>query len=734
MAWLHLSLAPWLLPSTSQLISSLPFPSTSPIAVASFFFASIPAFCAASFYSSRIHAAKVLEQIADRESTVEVEAKSNLPLSRSVSRWKRVGCRAKNKVLKLSSKTKVTKWEKRSLGSEGFELRHGLEMCSKSGDVMEAISMYDEAVKRGLQLQQYDYNVLLYLCSSAAVWFANPPKSRRCNAGSFSSDELVSDYESSSRIAYKQRDKFRAFDRHGHSRNCLAELSLDQVDKSLNGAPIQLGDDMGAYARRRGFEIFDKMCLEKVPMSEATLTSVARMAMSMGDGDMAFDIVKQMKSMGITPRLRSYSSVILAFCLNGDVDKAFEAERHMLESGITPEEPELEVLLRASVLARRGDKVYYLLHKLRAIVRQVSPTTADLIEAWFKSSTASRVGKWKIDNKKVEEAVEIGGGGWHGLGWLGKGKWNVLRTNITDDGVCLYCGEKLVNIDLDPTETEKFANSVLSIAKKWEKNCDFENFQRWLDYYGPFEAVIDAANIGLSNRWQFSLIKVNAIANGIKQTLPSKKPPLIIVHNKRLFSCKMNEPRHMKILDKWENADAIYGTPTGSNDDWYWLYAAIKCKSLVVTNDEMRDHVFQLLGNDFFPRWKERHQVRFSFKDGSFQFHMPPACSIVIQESKRGHWHIPIAEREQGTKRTWMCVTRANLIKTFALLPDLQAPAASGRNGQANDGNSHVKLSVENVQKVTQSHSVSDRSTKSQIISLLEAAEEYSGCVIDFQI
>jgi len=42
----------------------------------------------------------------------------------------------------------------------------------------------------------------------------------------------------------------------------------------------------------------------------------------------------------------------------------------------------------------------------------------------------------------------------------------------------------------------------------------------------------------------------------------------------------------------------------------YWLYATIKFKCLLVTNDEMRDHLFQLLGNDFFPKWKERHQVR----------------------------------------------------------------------------------------------------------------------------
>ena len=42
----------------------------------------------------------------------------------------------------------------------------------------------------------------------------------------------------------------------------------------------------------------------------------------------------------------------------------------------------------------------------------------------------------------------------------------------------------------------------------------------------------------------------------------------------------------------------------------YWLYAAVRFKCMLVTNDEMRDHLFQLLGNDYFPKWKERHQVR----------------------------------------------------------------------------------------------------------------------------
>ena len=79
----------------------------------------------------------------------------------------------------------------------------------------------------------------------------------------------------------------------------------------------------------------------------------------------------------------------------------------------------------------------------------------------------------------ISEAIVNGGGRWHGQGWLGKGKWNVSHTNVGADGLCLCCGEKLATIDLDPTETEKFAESVASIAIKREKNSSFQKFQVW---------------------------------------------------------------------------------------------------------------------------------------------------------------------------------------------------------------------------------------------------------------
>lgn len=64
----------------------------------------------------------------------------------------------------------------------------------------------------------------------------------------------------------------------------------------------------------------------------------------------------------------------------------------------------------------------------------------------------------------------------------------------------------------------------------------------------------------------------------------------------------------------------VYRTPQGLNDDWYWMHAALinggredKPSVLAITNDEMRDHHFQMTAQGYFLRWKERHQVRFDF-------------------------------------------------------------------------------------------------------------------------
>ncbi|CBI21803.3 unnamed protein product, partial [Vitis vinifera] len=327
-----------------------------------------------------------------------------------------------------------------------------------------------------------------------------------------------------------------------------------------------------------------------------------------------------MKSCGIPPKLRSYGPPLFGFCKKGDANRAYEVDAHMVESGVVAEEPELCALLGLSVESRWVDQVYEMMHRLRASVRQVSESTAEVVERWFNSEDAA---------------------------------------GMDEAGVCQSCGEKLVGIDIDPRETENFASSLTKLACQREVKADFVQFQEWLQWHGPFDAVVDGANVSLINQKSFSFFELNSVVNCLRQISPSKQLPLVILHRSRVTGGPAQNPNNEKLIQSWKKSGALYATPAGSNDDWYWLYAAVNGNCLLVTNDEMRDHLFQLLGTSFFPRWKEKHQVRLTMTRRGPVLHMPPPYSIVIQESEQGSWHVPtVIGDDLETPRQWLCATR----------------------------------------------------------------------------
>ncbi|XP_077224724.1 proteinaceous RNase P 1 [Tasmannia lanceolata] len=418
----------------------------------------------------------------------------------------------------------------------------------------------------------------------------------------------------------------------------------------------EMGSDLGL---KRGFEIFQQMGNDQIPPNEATFTSVARLAAAMEDPELAFDLVKKMLGFSINPKLRSYGPALFGFCNKGEVERAYEVDAHMVAAGVLAEEPEIAALLRISSDFGNGVRVYDYLHRLRGAVRRVSESTAEIVEGWFSSDLAAEIGEEEWDVGKVREGVVKRGGGWHGKGWLGKGTWRVMRSEMDERGVCSSCGERLVCIDIDPLETDNFMSKLAGLACKKEVKADFTRFQEWLARHGPFEAVVDGANVGIFDQKHFSFSQLNFVVQGVRRLSPSKKLPLIVLHSRRVKGGPADNPKNKKLLESWQKSGVLYSTPVGSNDDWYWLYAAVSSRCLVVTNDEMRDHLFELLGTSFFPQWKEKHQVRMRLTRDSPIFQMPPPYSIVIQESETGSWHIPTVNcGDTETTRQWVCATR----------------------------------------------------------------------------
>ncbi|BAT82638.1 hypothetical protein VIGAN_03268300 [Vigna angularis var. angularis] len=458
----------------------------------------------------------------------------------------------------------------------------------------------------------------------------------------------------------REGDVVQALCHYDEARKLGVVLNLDHYNKLLYLCSIE-NADVAQMGLKRGFEIFQQMLNDRVQPNEATFTNAARLAAAKEDPDMAFELLKQMKNVAIVPKLRSYEPALFGFCKRGDAEKAYLVDADMIESGIVAEEPELSALLEVSVKTKKEDRVYEILHRLRATVRQVSETTSRIVQDWFNSEYAAKIGKEKWDVNKVREGIIQGGGGWHGQGWLGSGRWKMVETQVNEDGVCLSCGEKLVSIDIDPKETETFAASLSKLACQKEAKESFVHFQKWLERHGPFDAVVDGANVGLSNGHNFSFSRLNTVVEQLRQISPSKRFPLVILHASRVYGGPAQNPKNRRLIENWKKNGALYATPQGSNDDWYWLYAAVSCKCLLLTDDEMRDHLFQLLGSSFFPRWKEKHQqVRASTSTSGGSLIMPPCYSIVIQESANGSWHVPtITSDDPEIPRKWLCAARS---------------------------------------------------------------------------
>lgn len=427
----------------------------------------------------------------------------------------------------------------------------------------------------------------------------------------------------------------------------------------LCGASID-EEDKKSLALTHGFRIFDHMRSLNIPPNEASITAVSRLAAAKGDGEYAFEIVRKMGEHGLTPRLRTYEPALLCFCQKLEAEKAYEVEEHMRAVDVSLEEPGIAALLKVSAETGRGDRVYNYLQKLRSCVRSVSEETARILEDWF-CGKGSEVGGGMHHVDSVKEAVLRNGGGWHGLGWLGEGKWVVRKGTVESSGLCCSCGEKLACVDIDDMETEKFAQSVAELALQREVKANFRQFQEWLEKHAGYEAVVDGANIGLHQQnfaeGGFSVSQLDAVVREMYHR-SGNKWPLIVLHIKRVQAIQKN-PSYRQLVEEWKNKGVLYTTPHGSNDDWYWLYAAVRLRCLLVTNDEMRDHIFELLGTSFFLKWKERHQVHYAFQKGSLKLHMPPPFSLVIQESYKGSWHVPIQCENKGeSSNSWLCITR----------------------------------------------------------------------------
>ena len=229
------------------------------------------------------------------------------------------------------------------------------------------------------------------------------------------------------------------------------------------------------------------------------------------------------------------------------------------------------------------------------------------------------------------------------------------RLQVAPDGRCDAADGTLKIIDLSPEEMEEFAEGISKIAKaRGGKPADFEKFIDWLEK-NPCDTMIDGANVALYGQnfedGGFSFPQVRNVMKRISSQEPERKQ-LLVLHNNRVHAPPAKEPEAAEMLNQCRADRSLYVCQKGSNDDWYWMYAAVKAgaRGMIVSNDEMRDHIFSLLSPKYFHRWKQHHQIRYTTGPSYATLQHPPKFTTCIQELENGSWMFPSVDGKR-----WLC-------------------------------------------------------------------------------
>ncbi|KEG14930.1 hypothetical protein DQ04_00251060 [Trypanosoma grayi] len=290
---------------------------------------------------------------------------------------------------------------------------------------------------------------------------------------------------------------------------------------------------------------------------------------------------------------------------------------------------------------------------------------------------------------------------------VGKGNGEALRhllggemTQVhSSTGVCNWCGTKLHTFDFSPSDRATLLNDIETklIAPRVEGASRYEpdkvvtpkeKERRWQEFEAfkerlsanEYDAVIDGANVGYYglSSWYREAKEASLRARGVDpvtvpeyelcevpmpvdvppkfslidemltQTRRLGKKPLVMLHNRHLESPSTD---NAEWLSRWKKDASLIACPGFMNDDYCWLYAAIrKPNCLVVSNDQMRDHHFLLLSHRSFLRWRQRHRVTYKalfqrVTGGVTLVVMPPRpYAVWVQRGCLSplHWHVPV--------------------------------------------------------------------------------------------
>lgn len=531
-----------------------------------------------------------------------------------------------------------------------LDIRRRIQLSCRDNDLETAIKAYEEAIADNIELEAQSYYNLLNLCDGLgkSILHVGTPKARSPKNSNASSPTPPESEGGSTTFAKKlSEEKFQKEEVGTEKKSAALPVVFMDLKKRLE------------YALR----IKDRMSQQNLPLNEAAYSAIIKLLSKNKEYEKAEKMLSEADSVQqCIPKLRLYASLMTAYCEASQMLNALQIWKRMKRNeGLELTERELLALMRCATVTGDSLVMEFVLTELAEEVPVPCKDTVAAILEWF-GSTHSQHEESLTDRLADTTAVK------QVLDFIAKSDsserppcmgpvvstngWQISSACHIEDETGKLVEGCLVGCFLNPVplsaravnEMMKMNEAIVFDGKVAGNTCQFQggrkgkkrndfspesrrhdwsNFIRFLerqekqaDSKCPFDIVIDGANIGYHQQ-NFSdaprHVDYNQIDWTIRHFQEVKKQKVLLVMHSRHFSNKMLPDKYRPLYNAWMKGGILYKTPFGMNDDWFWMHAALKYNLLVVTNDEMRDHHFQMLAPRSFLRWKERQQIRFGF-------------------------------------------------------------------------------------------------------------------------
>lgn len=520
----------------------------------------------------------------------------------------------------------VAKIAKKHIRSKGLdrrvlEIRRRIQHGCKCNDLASAMAAYDEANSQGIRLEAQSFYSLLNLCDGL---------DRGLHIGT---PKAHQDSEHS-----------------GETQDVHHARSID-------------------WRKRQecAFRIKDHMEQQNLALNETAYSAIVKILCRNKEFDKAQSVLDEAERVQqCKPKLRLYSSLFVAYCREGRMVDALRCWKRLKgQPGLDLTEREYFFLMRCATSTGDSLVMQQVLTNLADEVPIPSKDAVAAIIEWFEikhSNHTESLTRRQADDAEVRQLLKEINSSSNQIGIsepppvmgpvVDTNGWTISSACHVDpaNGVLMegcLAGHQMQPVHISDRAFHQMVQMNESIVLEGNvdgNNCEFQGGRkgRKRTNFSPearqkewkaLSDILDTKMIGDSSRRAIEVVIDGANVGYYKQNFSNaprhvdyeqidwvvrkfnfeKKQRVLLVMHARHFSVGLMPPKFKHLCDAWEEEGILFKTPPGMNDDWFWMHAALKYKTLVVTNDEMRDHHFQMLAPRFFLRWKERHQVHFDF-------------------------------------------------------------------------------------------------------------------------